>query len=774
MGVGGESIEQRPAAQPTSSSNPRRRRALELSVYRRAPRGNRSKESCLTLRHCVRERLCFEGWALDFCLRRGGPGLIRYVAYLSSFSAIWCSVSTLTLSIAVCGVAACDSGSSANGSAAGASAASGGSGVLGGSGGASAAAGGGAVQGGAAGAGLGGASVGSGVPMESEVPQPAEPVSDFIVIDQFGYLPDSEKIAVLRDPDKGADADAGKSYTPGAKYQVINAVSKAVVAEVAPVAWNAGAVDDKSGDRAWRVDFSSVKAPGVYYVLDSSGAQRSDLFRIAEDVYRQALRHGFRTFFYQRAAFAKTAEFAGEGWADTASHIGAGQDKNARLYGKTDDATTERDLSGGWYDAGDYNRYTAWSGDYIVTLLRMYEESPGVFGDDFGLPESGNGQSDVLDEVRFGLQQLARTQSESGGCISVLGVASSSPPSASAGPSVYGPETTNATIRAGIAFAWSARMFRSTDAAFSADLLARAKKAWSWAEANPNVEFANTGKVAAGEQQAVAKDVGLYKLGFAVAMLRADTDGALSYKAFFEANYASAGLAVLTGYNAAWELQFTEYYLDYAALPEADPTIKAAITNAFTSSISGGDNLGALTRDPDPYLAYVADYTWGSNAHKARTGCLLHDVISFNLDSAKNADARRAAERYVHYFHGVNPLGLVYLSNMGKSGAHKSVTSFYHSWFADKSAKWDEVGVSTYGPPPGFLVGGPNPGYDWDPQCPGNAQCPAVRPSPPYGQPPQKSYANFNDNWPVNSWAVTENSNGYQTYYLRLLAKFVH
>jgi len=721
----------------------------------------------------VREGLCFEGGALDFCLRRGGAGLISHVAYLSSFSATWRSVSTLTLSIAVCGVAACDSGSSANGSAAGASAASGSSGALGGSGGASAAAGGGAVQGGAAGAGLGGASVGSGVPMESEVPQPTEPVSDFIVVDQFGYLPDSEKIAVLRDPDKGADADAGKSYTPGATYQVINAVSKAVVAEVAPVAWNAGAVDDKSGDRAWRVDFSSVKTPGVYYVLDSSGAQRSDLFRIAEDVYRQALRHGFRTFFYQRAAFAKTAEFAGEGWADTASHIGAGQDKNARLYGKTDDATTERDLSGGWYDAGDYNRYTAWSGDYIVTLLRMYEESPSVFGDDFGLPESGNGQSDVLDEVRFGLQQLARTQSESGGCISVLGVASSSPPSASAGPSVYGPETTNATIRAGIAFAWSARMFRSTDAAFSADLLARAKKAWSWAEANPNVEFANTGKVAAGEQQAVAKEVGLYKLGFAVAMLRADTDGALSYKAFFDANYASAGLGVLTGYNAAWELQFTEYYLDYAALPEADPTIKAAITSAFTSSIGGGDNLGTLTRDPDPYLAYVADYTWGSNAHKARTGCLLHDVISFNLDSAKNADARRAAERYVHYFHGVNPLGLVYLSNMGKSGAHKSVTSFFHSWFADKSAKWDEVGVSTYGPPPGFLVGGPNPSYDWDAQCPGNALCPAVRPSPPYGQPAQKSYANFNDSWPVNSWAVTENSNGYQTYYLRLLAKFV-
>ena len=83
------------------------------------------------------------------------------------------------------------------------------------------------------------------------------------------------------------------------------------------------------------------------------------------------------------------------------------------------------------------------------------------------------------------------------------------------------------------------------------------------------------------------------------------------------------------------------------------------------------------------------------------------------------------------------------------------------------------VGVSTYGPPPGFLTGGPNASYDWDAACPGNAACPAERPVPPYGQPAQKSYLDFNTSWPVNSWAVTENSNGYQVYYLRLLAKFV-
>ncbi len=675
---------------------------------------------------------------------------------------------TLLVTAAVLGAlaaSACDGGSSsAPAAAAGTASTTGGTTTAGGAAGSSGA-------GTTATGGNSGSTAGGGAPLEGEVSAPSEPVSPFIVLDQFGYLPDSEKLAVLRDPEMGYDA--AESYEPGAKLQIIDATTKAVAMELTATAWKNGAVDMTSGDRAWRVDFSSLTAPGVYYLLDVDGKVRSDLFRIAEDVYRPVLRHAFRTFFYQRAAFDKKAAHAGEGWADGASHVGAGQDKNARRYDAPADATTERDLSGGWYDAGDYNRYTPWTADYIVTLLRMYEETPAVFGDDFGIPESGNGQSDLLDEVRFGLEHLARTQGESGGCISVLGVASGSPPSAAAGASEYGPETTNATIRAGIAFAWASRLFRPSDAELADALLGRAKKAWEWAEANPAVEFKNTGQVAAGEQQSSAKEVAMYKLGFAVALHRADTDGGLAYKTFFEMGYAASGLSVLNGYNAAWELQLTELFLDYTRLPEADAAVKKALVDAFAGTITSADNLGALTGDPDPYLAHVADYTWGSNSHKARTGALQYDVISFAIDATKDADARRAAERYLHYLHGVNPLGLVYLSNMGASGAHKSVTTFYHTWFADESPLWDEVGVSTYGPPPGFLVGGPNPSYALDGVCPGNNRCPAAPPAPPFGQPPQKSYAQFNDNWPVNSWSVTENSNGYQVAYLRLLAKFV-
>jgi hypothetical protein len=156
------------------------------------------------------------------------------------------------------------------------------------------------------------------------------------------------------------------------------------------------------------------------------------------------------------------------------------------------------------------------------------------------------------------------------------------------------------------------------------------------------------------------------------------------------------------------------------------------------------------------------------------------DFILYDINSAKNQMAKEAAENYLHYIHGVNPFNMVFLSNMYDYGAENSVNEFYHSWFTNGSAKWDRVGESTYGPAPGFLTGGANPGYDWDGCCPSgcgsssnNAKCYSEEISPPKGQPNQKSYKDFNTSWPLNSWSVTENSCGYQLPYIRLLAAFV-
>ena len=112
-------------------------------------------------------------------------------------------------------------------------------------------------------------------------------------------------------------------------------------------------------------------------------------------------------------------------------------------------------------------------------------------------------------------------------------------------------------------------------------------------------------------------------------------------------------------------------------------------------------------------------------------------------------------------------------------GGDLCVNQFFHGWYEDGHPLWDEVGVSTYGPAPGFLVGGPNPGYSRADCCPNNCgsasnntRCNSVDLSI-FNQPAMKAYLDFNDNWPLNSWQITENSLGYQTAYLRVLSKFV-
>jgi hypothetical protein len=604
-----------------------------------------------------------------------------------------------------------------------------------------------------------------------------------IIVDQFGYRPNAEKIAVIRDPEVGFDSD--RSFAPGKTYALVKASDDQAVLTGQPVPWRGGEVDASSGDRAWWFDFSSVTGPGSYYVLDVEKDVRSYPFVIAEDVYQEVLRHAVRTFFYQRAGFAKQHPYADEGWTDEASHLGPLQDKNCRLYSARSDESTERDLHGGWYDAGDYNKYTNWSAHYVISLLRTYRENPAAFGDDFGIPESGNGIPDIVDEAKWGADWHVRMQNDDGSALSIVGLASASPPSAATGQSLYGSPSTSATLSTAQAFAFASTQFRAFPelVSYADELLVRAEKAWDWADANPAVIFHNNSKedgtkgLGAGQQEVSDTGRARLKLGAAVYLFQAT--GKELYRDYVDAHYASMGF--INGGPADPEKPNNQdMLLEYAAAPGATPSVVDAIRTAFRTAMDNADAFPAIATEADPYLAHLPAYKWGSNATTSNQGNMYYNLVTHGIDPNAHADAVRAAERYVHYIHGVNPLGLVYLSNMYGAGAERSINEFYHYWFADKSELWDRVGVSTHGPPPGFLAGGANATYDWDSCCPdkcfseeNNAKCFAEPIEPPRNQPPQKSYKDFNTNWPLNSWEISENSCYYQVAYIRLLSKFV-
>src|ERR1700690_417184 len=135
-----------------------------------------------------------------------------------------------------------------------------------------------------------------------------------IVVDQFGYRIRDTKVAVIRDPQVGYDAAV--DYTPGTRFGVVDKRTGVTVKQGPAVAWNNGATDSSSGDRAWWFDFSDVQQAGTYTIVDFDRQIRSVEFDIDDTVYHRVLKTAVRMFFYQRAGFRKTSMSAGADWAD--------------------------------------------------------------------------------------------------------------------------------------------------------------------------------------------------------------------------------------------------------------------------------------------------------------------------------------------------------------------------------------------------------------------------------------------------------------------------
>jgi hypothetical protein len=86
----------------------------------------------------------------------------------------------------------------------------------------------------------------------------------------------------------------------------------------------------------------------------------------------------------------------------------------AQLYPFVNKGTV--DVSGGHHDAGDYSKYTINSTELIHYLMFAVDSIRGVAAlDNLGLPESGDGISDVLQEAKIEADYLSKLQDADGG-----------------------------------------------------------------------------------------------------------------------------------------------------------------------------------------------------------------------------------------------------------------------------------------------------------------------------------------------------------------------
>jgi hypothetical protein len=597
-------------------------------------------------------------------------------------------------------------------------------------------------------------------------------LTEFIKTDQFGYLPDAQKIAVISNPVNGFNAS--QSFAPGSTYKVRRVSDGAEVYSGTLFSWNNGNTHGQSGDQVWWFDFSALTTPGEYYISDPANNAASHPFSIGTDVYKDVLKQAVRTFYYQRCGTAKETPYAAAEWTDVSCHLGAEQDRDCRLV-TAPSASNAKDLSGGWHDAGDYNKYINYADVAVHDLLSAYEENPSVWGDDYNIPESGNGIPDLLDEIKWELDWMLKMQLPDGSVLHKVSAVNwddaESPPSHESTVRRYAPATASATINACGVFAHAAVVFESLPVpamqAYGEVLKQAAIAAWNWIDTHPSdipSAYDNAGFVnAAAEDEEYTQYANIISASAYLLVLTGNTD----YRTYFDNHYTYTHLFDWNGvsYNFK-DPQIQDALLYYAHSPLATASVVTAIRNKYLSGMANQYNdfypLKAYNDSTDAYRAWLDEYLWGSNSYKGNTGSMFSNLWVYDIDPANNPDYRDAATGYLHYLHGVNPMSLVYLSNMGDFDADNSVPEFYHMWFAD-GTDFDNVNTSLYGPAPGFLVGGPNPTYT----SPGSTTI-----EPPENQPDQKSYKSWNT-VADNSWEVTENQDLYQAAYVKLLSKFV-
>jgi len=625
------------------------------------------------------------------------------------------------------------------------------------------------------------ASVFAAPPEPEELPEAEAPVTDWhIMVDQFGYRVGDDKVAVIVDPQIGFNNN--DNFIPGNTYQVKRVSNDAVVFQGEPVPWNGGMVDPMSGDRAWWFDFSIVGVPGEYYIYDVEKNAKSYNFRIGDAVYEEVMYHALRMFYYNREGIAHTEPYAEAPWLDDAAWIGPGQDKEARDVLDINNLDKLRDVSGGWMDAGDTNKYVTFVNGIVHSLMTVYENDKNFYWDfDLNIPESHLDAPDILSELKWEMDWLIKMNNDDGSTLIKSGMQSrdaTSPPSKDTTQRVYnGRESTAAAIAVAGMFAHGALVYDTVPVYedYAIELAKRAEKSWDWyighldaGTRNVNVD---RGEVRSGNANRTLFEQDMMALTAAVYLY--DLTGKETYHNYIKANYDKVppvnADTTHFWYSAFMTWSVTEVglaMLYYANLADADPAIVRDIFEAYTNAAMD------LTRDTpydfipniSAYRAYIYNelHIWGGHNNRSIRGFDAYLAGELELVMGKMDEFYKRSANQLHYFHGVNPFNKTFLTNMKSAGASDSVMYMYHEWFQNNANP--AVNIA----PPGYLVGGPNKFW-------------TTGLTPPDNQPHMKSYIDMPHNYRNSAWgggsyqsyAYTEPMCAYQGNYVMLLSKYV-
>ncbi len=379
-----------------------------------------------------------------------------------------------------------------------------------------------------------------------------------------------------------------------------------------------------------------------------------------------------RMFYLQRCGVAISGAHAGE-FAHPACHT-----SSARIF-KTD---TFINVSGGWHDAGDYGRYVVPACKAVADLLLAFRAAPEAFGDDWDIPESGNGVADVLDEVRVELEWLLKMQRSDGGVYHKVTGAyfpdlAALPQREIAELFVF-PVSTAATGDFSAVMAMAYPLYDPIDRAFAKKCLRASVNAYEFLKHAEPMCFHNPPGVVTGEyddeNDADERYFAACALYQATGQAYYLSDASALYKSGRSADF---GWADMGGYGNA--------VLYFGARACEDDILVGRIRSDL---IAAAERICKRT-EQNPYGISIAEFAWGSNMY------LLNNAMALLManDAQENERFVAAACSHLDYILGNNPLGVNFITGVSASSAKNP----HH-----------RPSVAAGTAMPGMLVGGPD------------------------------------------------------------------
>lgn len=541
-----------------------------------------------------------------------------------------------------------------------------------------------------------------------------ETVYPLIKVNQLGYFPNAEKTATI------SRFKELVTFDENTNFNVINATTNeiAYTGKLKLVT----DYDYLSGEKVFKADFSELKATGEYYITIDGLDEKSYTFEISNDVYDDLLAAAVKYYYYQRSGIDLTPEYAGQ-WSHDAFFMGDLAREGVNELELPIQSTMNTDnveylqnegIEKGWFDAGDYGKYVD-NGAYTVKkLLYMYETYPELFKDNIGIPESGNGIPDILDEVAWELDFFLAMQDEDGGIyhsVEGLNVDPFRPENygdynrhiadVDSKTGQTGVKPTHTTAIAASALAQASVIYKSINADYSKKLLDAALKAWSYLEENlepltvtgPAYSDTRTDSV-----QRLAAASSLYRATgdekFNTYVLNHYDDFVLENNNVIDEGDLEEDLHSLnSGYfNDMWTAENTSLILyDYMVSKNSDTTVAKFIKSQYLEYETALQN--RVVTSPWSNTSN-GNLFWGSNGAVISRASTHLDIFGELFGTYSDA-SRSVAINNMNYLLGINPLNLSFVTGYGEN----SVKEVFGNTFMN-----DDNDISA----PGYMPGGVN------------------------------------------------------------------